>query len=135
MAGGGAAGRLSPLRLRTAAYLQPGLYIAEISPGGYLGRVLFRLHRPDPAGESTPAGVGISTPKPEAMQRQEWTMLRNYLRVAWRCLVRHKGYSAINIFGLAIGMACSLLIMLWVRDESAMTGSIRTAGTSTGSSP
>jgi len=40
--------RLSPLRLRTAAYLQPGLYIAEISPGGYLGRVLFRLHRPDP---------------------------------------------------------------------------------------
>ena len=45
-------------------------------------------------------------------------MLRNYLRVAWRCLVRHKGYSAINIFGLAIGMACSLLIMLWVRDES-----------------
>ncbi len=43
--------RLSPLRLRTAAYLQPGLYIAEINPGGYLGRVLYRLHRADPPAD------------------------------------------------------------------------------------
>lgn len=36
-------GRLPVPRLRTPAYLQPGLYIAEISPAGYLGRVLYRL--------------------------------------------------------------------------------------------
>ncbi|HEX7017151.1 MAG TPA: ABC transporter permease [Cyclobacteriaceae bacterium] len=44
-------------------------------------------------------------------------MLRNYLKVALRNLQRHKGFSFINIFGLAIGMACSILILLWVQDE------------------
>lgn len=44
-------------------------------------------------------------------------MLRNYLKVALRNLRRHKGFSFINIFGLAIGMACSILILLWVKDE------------------
>ncbi|MFC1476259.1 ABC transporter permease, partial [Candidatus Zixiibacteriota bacterium] len=44
-------------------------------------------------------------------------MLGNYLKVALRNLLRHKGYSLINIAGLAIGMACCILIMLWVFDE------------------
>ncbi|MCY7358544.1 MAG: ABC transporter permease [Rudanella sp.] len=44
-------------------------------------------------------------------------MFRNYLKIAWRNLVRNKTFSAINIFGLAVGMACALLISLWVRDE------------------
>jgi putative ABC transport system permease protein len=44
-------------------------------------------------------------------------MLKNYLMVAIRNLLRHKGYSFINIGGLAIGMACCILIMLWVVDE------------------
>ncbi len=44
-------------------------------------------------------------------------MFRNYLKIAWRNLVRNKIYSAINIVGLALGMACALLIGLWVRDE------------------
>src|ERR1700761_2254170 len=44
-------------------------------------------------------------------------MLKNYLKIAWRNLVRHKSYSAINIFGLAIGMAASILILLWVQYE------------------
>jgi hypothetical protein len=44
-------------------------------------------------------------------------MFRNYLVVAWRNLVRQKIYSAINIAGLAIGMACATLILLWVQDE------------------
>jgi hypothetical protein len=34
---------LSEPRLRTSAYLQPGLYIAEINDGGYLGRVLYKI--------------------------------------------------------------------------------------------
>ncbi len=44
-------------------------------------------------------------------------MFKNYLKVAWRNMVRQKGYSFINIFGLAISMACALLIVSWVRDE------------------
>src|ERR1700728_397007 len=47
-------------------------------------------------------------------------MIKNYFKVAWRNLVRHKFYSAINIAGLALGMACSLLILLWVQDERSM---------------
>lgn len=38
--------RLPAPRLRTEAYLQPSLYIAEINPAGYLGQVLYRLRRP-----------------------------------------------------------------------------------------
>src|SRR3982751_4540327 len=44
-------------------------------------------------------------------------MIKNYLKIAWRNLIRNKAFSAINIAGLALGMACSLLIMLWVNDE------------------
>jgi putative ABC transport system permease protein len=44
-------------------------------------------------------------------------MFKNHLTVAWRNIARHKGYSAINIFGLAVGMAGCLLITLFVRDE------------------
>lgn len=44
-------------------------------------------------------------------------MFRNYVKIAFRNVVRHKGYSFINIAGLAIGMACFLLILLYVRNE------------------
>jgi putative ABC transport system permease protein len=44
-------------------------------------------------------------------------MIRNYLAVAWRNLWKNKSFSAINILGLALGITCSLLILLWVRDE------------------
>lgn len=44
-------------------------------------------------------------------------MIRNYFKIAWRNLVKNKGYSAINILGLAIGMAVCLLIMLFVQHE------------------
>jgi hypothetical protein len=44
-------------------------------------------------------------------------MFKNYLKVAWRNLVRNKIFSVINITGLALGMACSLLIFLWIQDE------------------
>jgi ABC-type antimicrobial peptide transport system permease subunit len=44
-------------------------------------------------------------------------MLRNYIKIAFRNLLRHKAFSFINVFGLAIGMACSILILLWVQDE------------------
>ncbi len=44
-------------------------------------------------------------------------MLSNYLKIALRNIYKHKGYSLINIVGLAIGMACCLLILLYVNDE------------------
>jgi putative ABC transport system permease protein len=44
-------------------------------------------------------------------------MVRNYLKVALRNLWKNKGFSAINILGLAIGLACFLLIALYVVDE------------------
>jgi ABC-type antimicrobial peptide transport system permease subunit len=44
-------------------------------------------------------------------------MLKNYLKIALRSILRHKAYSFINISGLAIGMASSILILLWVQNE------------------
>jgi putative ABC transport system permease protein len=44
-------------------------------------------------------------------------MFVNYLKTAFRNLLRHKVFSAINIVGLAVGMACTILILLWVQDE------------------
>jgi putative ABC transport system permease protein len=46
-------------------------------------------------------------------------MLRNYMNVAIRSLLRHKGYSLINIVGLAIGLAVCILIFQYVRTELA----------------
>src|SRR4026209_1563617 len=44
-------------------------------------------------------------------------MIKNYFKVALRYLLRNKGYTAINIFGLAIGITCCILIILFVRSE------------------
>src|SRR6201986_4324745 len=44
-------------------------------------------------------------------------MLRNYIKSAFRNLLKNKGYSFLNIGGLAIGMACAGLIFLWVEGE------------------
>jgi len=44
-------------------------------------------------------------------------MLRNYLRIAFRNLWRHKGFSLLNIVGLTVGMVAFFLIFLYVRFE------------------
>src|SRR5687768_6103776 len=44
-------------------------------------------------------------------------MLKNYLKTAMRNLSRNKAYSLINILGLSIGLACAMLIMLYIKDE------------------
>lgn len=44
-------------------------------------------------------------------------MLKNYFIIALRHIKKFKGYAFINILGLAIGMACCILILLWVQDE------------------
>ena len=44
-------------------------------------------------------------------------MISNYLKIAWRYLLKGKGYSLINIGGLCVGMAVAILIGLWIYDE------------------
>jgi len=44
-------------------------------------------------------------------------MIKNYLKIAWRNLFRNKGFSATNLLGLTIGITCTILISLWVKDE------------------
>src|SRR5690348_835083 len=46
-------------------------------------------------------------------------MFRNYLKLAFRNLTRQKAFSIINIAGLAVSLASSLAILLWVEDESS----------------
>ena len=47
----------------------------------------------------------------------------------WRNLVRNKVFSLINIAGLGLGMACSLLIFLWVQDDAIWIRFMRMGGT------
>jgi len=49
-------------------------------------------------------------------------MFQNYLNIAWRNLLKKKGYSAINILGLALGIACCLLIFMYVDYERSFDG-------------
>ncbi|GAB4014167.1 ABC transporter permease [Spirosoma migulaei] len=45
------------------------------------------------------------------------TMLRNYIKIAWRNLLKDRQFTALNLIGLSTGLACTLLIYLWVTDE------------------
>lgn len=60
---------------------------------------------------------GIIRPVTVETNVNQYDMVKSYFKVGWRNMVRSKGYSAINISGLAIGMTVALLIGLWVFDE------------------
>lgn len=47
-------------------------------------------------------------------------MINNYIKIAWRNLLKNKAFSSINIIGLAIGMAGALLIALWLQNMLSM---------------
>ncbi|WP_295720809.1 ABC transporter permease [Mucilaginibacter sp.] len=49
-------------------------------------------------------------------------MLRNYIKTAWRNLLKNKFYSIINIAGLTLGLAIGILILVWVQDELSFDG-------------
>src|SRR6478735_8258217 len=51
------------------------------------------------------------------IKQKPTAMIKNYFRIAFRNIIKHKAFSIINIAGLAIGMACSILILLWVQNE------------------
>lgn len=44
-------------------------------------------------------------------------MLKNYLKVAWRNLIKDRRFAILNLIGLSTGLACALLIYVWVQDE------------------
>src|SRR5690242_12023332 len=46
-------------------------------------------------------------------------MFQNYFKTAWRNLKRNRVYSFINLLGLSLGLACSMLILLYVKDETS----------------
>jgi len=47
-------------------------------------------------------------------------MIKNFIKTAWRNIIRHKTHTAINVIGLALGMTCCLFIFLWVQDEKGI---------------
>lgn len=55
--------------------------------------------------------------KPTAMRTNQFAMLRSYFKISWRNLLKNRGYTMINIGGLASGMAITMLIGLWIYDE------------------
>src|ERR1700733_315370 len=55
-------------------------------------------------------------------------MIKNYIKVAWRNLVKNKMHSFINIAGLSVGMAVALLIGLWIFDELSFNKSFKHYG-------
>lgn len=76
---------------------------------GPVDRIGAEFHKTDSRGL-----ISLSDKKkPKFMPDLLW----NYMKVALRKIRRHKVYSFINIFGLAVGMACCILIMLFVQDE------------------
>ena len=50
-------------------------------------------------------------------KKKKLTMIKKNFIIALRSLMNHKKYALINIFGLAIGLACFILITIWVQDE------------------
>ena len=48
---------------------------------------------------------------------REKLMLKYYLKIAFRNIKNHKSFAFINVTGLAVGMTCAMLILLWVKDE------------------
>ncbi|HEX6889900.1 MAG TPA: FtsX-like permease family protein [Chryseolinea sp.] len=60
---------------------------------------------------------GIIRPRKISQNVNHFGMYKSYFKIGWRTLLRTKGYSAINIGGLAAGMTVTMLIGLWVYDE------------------
>ena len=63
------------------------------------------------------AGIGKEYRKSQIKDGFMPDLIWNYFKLASRRIRRHKGFSFINIAGLAIGMACAIFILLWVQNE------------------
>ncbi len=68
---------------------------------------------------------GIIKPKEGYKNMSNYGMVKSYVKMGWRNLARNKSYSAINIGGLAVGMAVTILIGLWIWDEVSFNKSFK----------
>ena len=68
---------------------------------------------------------GIIRPTEGYKTLNNYGMFKSYFKIGWRSLLRNKGYSIINISGLAIGMAVAMLIGLWIFDELSFNKSFK----------
>jgi len=50
----------------------------------------------------------------------QYTMLSNYLKIAFRNALRYKGYTFLNLFGLVVGIASTMLVLMWIDDERSI---------------
>ena len=83
----------------------------------------------DPAGRPPGSSPVINTPQPASRRKRSSRMgmpslflhwkdlVEGYLKIAWRGLFRNTGFSAINISGLAIGIASAIVLLLWIGNE------------------
>ena len=69
------------------------------------------------AGMGEPKSIDAEFAKVRSPRRFGGTLFGNYVRVALRKMRRQKGYAFITISGLAVGLACCILMMLWVTDD------------------
>ena len=60
---------------------------------------------------------GIIRPARGYQNLNHYDMFKNYFKIGWRNLLKNKGYSSINIVGLATGMTVAILIGIWIADE------------------
>ncbi|MEN6310439.1 MAG: ABC transporter permease [Acidobacteriota bacterium] len=96
--------------------------VADLVRRGHSEEEAFRRVR---AGMGEDSAIGSEFSKVRGPQRRGHRLRRlllpdllgNYIRISLRKIRRQKGYSFINIAGLAVGLACCILMMLWVRDE------------------
>jgi putative ABC transport system permease protein len=72
---------------------------------------------------------GIIKPTEGYRKLNHYGMFKSYFKIGWRNLLRNKGYSFINIGGLAIGMAVAMLISLWIFDELSFNSDNRNYNT------
>lgn len=63
---------------------------------------------------------GIIRPAEGYKNLNHYGMYKSYFKIGWRSLIKNKMFSFINISGLSLGLTCSILIALWVRDEYAI---------------
>lgn len=86
---------------------------------------LNKLKQPEGAGVITrdpnPASAVTEPERPRKSLTSRFIynidLLDNYFKIAWRSLGRNKGFSAINISGLAIGLASAIVLLLWIHNE------------------
>ncbi|MEO0556226.1 MAG: ABC transporter permease [Bacteroidota bacterium] len=63
---------------------------------------------------------GIIRPINNSSNSNDYGMLNNFIKIAWRNITNQKAFSFINISGLSLGLTCFVLIFLWVNDEMSV---------------